>query len=124
MSDQRLHQLMFKRDLRKELWGWSRKCSISFARIRELDELYREEPVSLAAVLCLLKTKSFRSDFRQSLATQLRKWCEDEKLRARQKYPLTPRQLACCSEAKHHVNELPRAKAQALHLRRINPAEN
>lgn len=122
---ERRNLLMFKRDLRRELWAWSRKCMIPFRVLMQLDEMYRQDQGTLAIVLCLLKTKTFKSSFRQSLATQVRRWCLDEEHRTHI-YPLTSRQVACCKDKgeQHHLNELPRHVAQVNHQRRVNPCSH
>lgn len=118
--------LLFKRDLRRELWRWSRHCGVSFKALQQLDDLYRDDQTALAIVLCLLKTKTFKSDFRQSLASQVRQWCDTLQVAQTRKYPLTEKQLRCCKGKgeQHTVRELPRQVAQARHCKRINPLSN
>jgi hypothetical protein len=117
--------LMFKRDLRRELWQWSIKCQIPFRVMVQLDGLYLRDQEAMAVVLCLLKTKTFKSNFRQSLATQARKWCTDTENRTHL-FPLTPRQLACCKGKgeKHAAKLMPRYLAQVNHQKRYNPLNN
>lgn len=114
--------LMFKRDLRRELWQWSRKCQVPFTALVRLDELYLQDQEAMAVVLCLLKTKTFKSAFRESLAHQVRTWCSNPE-NYYPKLPLTPRQLACCKgkAASANAKQMPRSLAQANHQRRVNP---
>lgn len=76
---------------RKDDWKLARETGLaSLANLARLREAFRSVETFEAAIK-LLKTKKFRSDFRASLARQIRAWIDDPA----PKYasPLSPKQL-------------------------------
>lgn len=66
---QRKASILRTRQFRKEQFKIARECNITFKQLQELRLACVDEKV-----VPLLKTKKFRSEFRQSLANQVREW--------------------------------------------------
>jgi hypothetical protein len=85
--DRKARDLRFAR---KSQATWAAKCGISRTQVRELEQTFRRDSDTLAAVLKLLATRKFRSPFRESLANQVRSWLTGERKFAT---PLSAKQL-------------------------------
>ena len=84
---QRKASILRKRSKRQEQFKIARECGVTFKQLTELRVACVYEQV-----VPLLKTKKFRSEFRQSMANQVREWLNstDRKF----KTPLSYKQLS------------------------------
>ena len=84
----RKYAVMRKRETRKEEWKQARELNLSWKEFRKLSFLEMKP-----ALVPLLKTKNFRSEFRKNLAQQVRNWLKDDNPKF--KFPLSARQVQC-----------------------------
>lgn len=87
------HRLSLATDIRRKLEEESlvaERVNVARVYVRKLRKVYSGE--TLQAIFTLLKTKTFRSPFRQSLRNQIVHWLTDKNPRFTA--PLSPKQLS------------------------------
>lgn len=117
-DERRKFRSRYLRTLRKHTWEMSNEFGVPFKKL--LKVAAAEDQRLMYVVVLLLRTKSFKSDFRQDLATQVRAWfsAADPK----HVTPLSIRQVLCVypkvPEWRYKLEQdLPKTKALQVYCR-------